>query len=64
MDDRLITIEEFADQARSTVDTVRFWRKTGYGPKGFRMGKRVLFAQSDVDQWIAALRQESAGDEK
>jgi len=54
-DDNL-TGAEVAEMARAPVSTVRYWRHIGYGPKGFRVGKRVLYRRSDVEAWLEQLR--------
>jgi excisionase family DNA binding protein len=51
--DKLLTPEEVAERLRRPVSTIRFWRATGGGPKGARIGGRVLFRESDVERWIA-----------
>ena len=50
--DKLLTTEDVAFVARVTVNTVRYWRKTGSGPAGFRLGRRVVYRERDVDRWI------------
>lgn len=54
--DRLLITEEVADLARVTPDTVRHWRKNGGGPRGFRLGKRVVYSEQDVQYWLAERR--------
>ncbi|HMM96717.1 helix-turn-helix domain-containing protein [Phycicoccus sp.] len=54
--DKLLTTEEVATLARVSVHTVRYWRKNGTGPKGFRLGKRVVFAEADVQTWLLQRR--------
>ncbi|NNM44584.1 helix-turn-helix transcriptional regulator [Knoellia koreensis] len=50
--DKLLTTQEVADLTRVTVHTVRFWRKNGTGPQGFRLGKRVVYRERDVQTWV------------
>lgn len=52
MTNRLLTIAEVASLCRTTQDTVRYWRYTGVGPKSFRLGRRVVFREDDVNAWI------------
>jgi hypothetical protein len=52
--DALLTPEEVAERLRRPVATVRFWRARGIGPKGARVGGRVLYRQSDLESWIEA----------
>lgn len=50
----LLTIEQFAKAVNTPINTVRFWRQTGYGPKSARIGRRVLYRQNEVEAWINA----------
>jgi DNA-binding transcriptional MerR regulator len=54
MSSELLTLEQFAKQINTPINTVRFWRQTGYGPKSARIGRRVLYRRTDVDAWIDA----------
>ena len=38
-------------------------RGTGGGPVFIKVGKRVVYAVSDLDRWLATLRRESTSDE-
>jgi DNA-binding transcriptional MerR regulator len=53
-----MTIEEVADLCRVAMETVRYWRQIGVGPKSFRLpgSRRVLYAPEDVDAWISEAR--------
>lgn len=48
----LLTTEEVASICRTSPSTVRYWRYTGYGPRGFRAGRRVLYRSSEVSRWL------------
>ncbi len=50
------TTAEVADICRTSADTVRYWRHIGKGPKSFKVGRRVLYAHSDVEAWLASAR--------
>jgi DNA-binding transcriptional MerR regulator len=54
--EELMTTEEFAQAARAPISTVRYWRAQGLGPQGFRVGKRVLYRQRDVQKWLDGRR--------
>jgi hypothetical protein len=49
------TNKEVANHYRTTVATVRHWRLIGYGPKGTKVGARVLYPQSEIDRFDAHL---------
>lgn len=48
----MLTTDDVARICRTSASTVRYWRHTGYGPRGFRAGKRVLYRSSDVREWL------------
>jgi excisionase family DNA binding protein len=48
-----MTTVEVADALRAPVETVRYWRHVGKGPKSFKLGRRVLYDVADVEAWIA-----------
>lgn len=49
----LMTTAEVADYLKRPEATLRFWRHKGTGPKGFRMGGRiVMYRRQDVDAWL------------
>lgn len=54
---RYLTVGEVAELLRQPVATLRYWRHLGKGPKGFRVGRRVLYDRSDVEQFLAESRQ-------
>jgi len=47
---------EVAEELRTPLETVRYWRHVGKGPKSFKVGRRVLYAAEDVEAFIAAAR--------
>jgi len=54
MDERLLTTDEVAAYFRTTAATCRYWRHVGRGPRSFRVGRRVLYRESDVRAFEAA----------
>jgi excisionase family DNA binding protein len=51
-----MTTTEVAEELRTPVETVRYWRHVGKGPKSFKLGRRVLYDIEDVDAFIAEAR--------
>lgn len=51
-----LTTEEVAGLLRAPLETVRYWRHIGKGPRSFKIGRRVLYAREDVEAFIAAAR--------
>lgn len=54
---KYLTTAEVAETLRAPVETVRYWRHLGKGPKSFKIGRRVLYAVEDVEAFIAEARQ-------
>lgn len=52
-----LTTNELAELVRTPVETVRFWRHVGKGPRSFKIGRRVLYDQADVFAWIESQRE-------
>jgi hypothetical protein len=45
-----LTLPEVAEHYRTTEGTVRYWRHTGYGPRGVKSGTRVLYPRAEIDR--------------
>jgi excisionase family DNA binding protein len=59
---RYLTTDEVAHWLRTSPETCRYWRHIGKGPASFKVGRRVLYDEADVDRWIAEQRRrQSAG---
>jgi Helix-turn-helix domain len=50
-----MTGAELAALLRTNRETVRYWRYIGYGPKGRKVGRHVLYEVTEVNAWIASL---------
>lgn len=53
--DRYLTTAEVAEIYRTNASTVRYWRHAGIGPRGVKVGKKVLYRASEVARWDAEL---------
>lgn len=53
---RHMTTAEVAEAIPAPVETVRYWRYIGKGPKSFKVGRRVLYAVEDVEAWLEDAR--------
>lgn len=53
MSTEILDTEELAERLRTSPWTVRHWRYKGIGPRGVKVGKRVLYAWPDVELWLA-----------
>jgi DNA-binding transcriptional MerR regulator len=53
---KYLTTAEVGEIVRAPVETVRYWRHIGSGPRSFKVGRRVLYDEADVRAWIEARR--------
>jgi hypothetical protein len=51
------TLEEVAVHYRRSPDTIRYWRQKQYGPKGERVGQRVLYPASEIARFDSEIHQ-------
>ena len=56
MSENYLTTNEVAERLRTSPETVRYWRHIGTGPRGLKVGRRVLYAEEDVTTWLESLR--------
>ncbi|MGW3330255.1 helix-turn-helix transcriptional regulator [Streptomyces rubiginosohelvolus] len=57
-DERFLTTEEVAARYRTSPTTVSWWRRTHYGPKGIKVGRRVLYPQAEIERFERSLAEE------
>lgn len=56
LSDRLLQLPEISERTTLSVDSLRWLRHVGRGPKTFKLGRRVVAYESDVLAWIDAQR--------
>jgi excisionase family DNA binding protein len=56
----LLTVEEVAEMARTSVGNIYYWRSIHGEPRAIKLGKRLLFRRPDVEAWLAS-KLEQAG---
>ena len=49
---KLLLMPEVAEETRTPIDTLRYWRHVGEGPPSFKLGRRVMYRAEDVAKWI------------
>jgi hypothetical protein len=56
-----VTQPEVAEMLHhATTATLRWWRHQDRGPRSIRVGKRVLYRLSDVEEWLSAQEAQTA----
>jgi hypothetical protein len=50
--DRLWNIVEVAEYLAVPVNTLRYWRTLGRGPRCSRLGKHLRYRAGDVQAWV------------
>ena len=56
---KILTMREVGVMTRKSVDTLRYYRRLGAGPKSFRLGRTVVYDEADVIAWINEQREQS-----
>lgn len=56
---RLWGVQDVATYLDIPVMTIYHWRRTGYGPKGTRVGRYVRYRPEDVRAWFDRQSQEA-----
>jgi len=47
-----LTTTDLARRLGVPVHTIHYWRSTRTGPRGAKVGKRVLYRWADVEAWF------------
>jgi hypothetical protein len=48
---RFLTAREVAARYRTAPSTLRHWRRIGYGPKGVKVGRHVLYSETELQRF-------------
>ena len=59
---RVHDLDEVAERYRRSVPTVRYWRHTGYGPKGVKSGNAVLYPRASIEAFDRQLEAEAVAE--
>lgn len=54
MNDKLLTVTEVSELTRLPEATIRWFRHAGKGPRSAKLGRRVVYRESEVLAWIEA----------
>lgn len=47
-----MTMKEASDARRIPVNTLRYYRHTGEGPKSALIGGRIMYLREAIEKWI------------
>jgi predicted DNA-binding transcriptional regulator AlpA len=61
-DDRLLVLDEISLRTRIPAASIRYKKHRGEMPFLFRLGRRVVCYESDLDAWIQAERAKATND--
>lgn len=54
MSRKIETLPQISERTGVPLNTLRYYRSTGQGPKTFKLGGKVVAFEEDVDSWIQA----------
>ena len=57
---RLMTMDEVSEATRIPVNTLRFYRQKGAGPRFAKIGGRLMAQRAEVEKWISAAFEEAS----
>lgn len=58
----LMSLDDLAAYLGKPKGTIYQWRKRGYGPRAYRLGKELRYRRTEVDQWLEGLLESHVGD--
>ncbi len=50
--EKLLRVEDVTEMTGIAPGTLALWRHKGTGPRSAKLGKRVVYRESDVAAWI------------
>lgn len=50
--ERLVSTHQVAEMTTLPVGTLGWLRHQGHGPRFYKLGRRVVYKQSDVEAWL------------
>jgi Helix-turn-helix domain len=49
-----LTPKEVTYEYGFSIRTLEYWRKTGYGPRFAKVGRKILYSRSAIEEWLAS----------
>jgi predicted DNA-binding transcriptional regulator AlpA len=53
---RFLSTAEVSTETGVPQETLRYWRYCGTGPRSFKLGRRVVYSEDDLTEWIEQQR--------
>jgi predicted site-specific integrase-resolvase len=57
---RILRLQQIEDRTGIPIETLRWYRKTGKGPRMYVLAGRVVCDESDLDDWLDEQRKLTA----
>jgi predicted DNA-binding transcriptional regulator AlpA len=49
---KILRPDEVHERTGVSVETLKYWRAQGRGPRWYKLGRRVVYNLADVDAWL------------
>lgn len=49
---RLLRVDQVSAMTGVPENTLRYWRHVGTGPRSAKLGRRIVYREADVTDWI------------
>ena len=59
MDGSIRSMEWVSERTGIPLNTLRYYRMNGQGPRSFKLGRRVVYDERDVEAWIDEARRKA-----
>lgn len=57
---KILRLQDVSDRTGVPLATLRYWRHQGIGVPTFKLGRRVVAYEDEVDAWVEAQRRAGA----
>lgn len=55
-----LTTSDVAKRYQTAESTIRYWRSIGYGPRGTKVGRKVLYPFAEIQRFDAEIEERAA----
>ncbi len=46
---------DVSEELRVPIETLRYWRHIGKGPRSFKLGRRVMYSRDSLEDWLRSI---------